>query len=781
MGRLLLRRPSSPTGRGKRLFRSRFVVLLACWWIAASLPALVHAGFTAYVLPREDPYKVLKIKRKDRNNRDAIKKAYREMAKSAHPDKNRHLDPDVANKRFHRIQEAWEILGDKTNKRKYDQHLRDKEARERRNRRPTKQKEQERRQREKEARETRERFQREQERMKKEQQRKKQSEMHAQEAQEALLRISTLEQLHERSNLFDKNTNTFKKHFLCVFVGNKKAEQTAEKDYQFPYPFGPRGTNSFDWTEIMQTAKVRFNKATPLTRAFRVSARASDPIIVFAKKGSRLDLFEFETYTGGNLEDWVLRMMQTSVSVVNRYASGGPTIKIFFDDGDTLRSAGKAVPPGFMLQIPLKISDRLLVVDAGTDDFTGGVGIGQKRQQDLEKLRDEKILDRIALDRMYAREEGERFDIGRGHGTTRVCYDLSTSCHRDATREKCEGRSRFFHAMCAKSCGVCIESNYWNGIYYYLLHKPLDTIPDVPCVRRILSWLRDHGEFGSVFWHDLSHMWEKRRNIMFGFVFTGLVLGIQIVLLARMFMGNRRSSGRAGECTFFSSPAVVGFLLVANSAAIGARFWLSATPRHKVPPFLRGFRADLKGIEKSSYQLLRILFCLGAVSSYASIAGTRRLRLRPVLQETATFATIVLATALLLLGIDHYFHREFTGDKLWKRHRYMQWESIWDLRKNAAIAIIVSGILSGALIAGLGRFMKQYIRPLYLVLSTANIGLWSGLLLFAVHFDRFFYEDLKHTTEMRMSAAIPCLILGLIWGMGGAHLVSTYRVKVKVD
>ena len=70
----------------------------------------------------EDPYKVLGVNR--RANLDTIKKAYRTKAKENHPDKNLHLDPEVANDNFRRIVDAFELLSDPVAKKKYDQTMR---------------------------------------------------------------------------------------------------------------------------------------------------------------------------------------------------------------------------------------------------------------------------------------------------------------------------------------------------------------------------------------------------------------------------------------------------------------------------------------------------------------------------------------------------------------------------------------------------------------------------------------------------------------------------------
>lgn len=62
-------------------------------------------------------YKILELK-SDRVSDDEIKNAYRKLAKKYHPDMN--PNDEIASERFKDVNEAYQILGDETSKRKYD-------------------------------------------------------------------------------------------------------------------------------------------------------------------------------------------------------------------------------------------------------------------------------------------------------------------------------------------------------------------------------------------------------------------------------------------------------------------------------------------------------------------------------------------------------------------------------------------------------------------------------------------------------------------------------------
>ena len=132
---------------------------------------------------------------------EAIKKAYREMAKAAHPDKNLDLDPEIANQRFHRIQEAWDLLSDERNKRAYDSRSKSQHQKPQNKKRNVKIMTE----RVKPSAQRRQQEQREKKRQKEEQRRNRDL---ARDAQETVQKFSNLEQLFEAGQMQARGTRT---------------------------------------------------------------------------------------------------------------------------------------------------------------------------------------------------------------------------------------------------------------------------------------------------------------------------------------------------------------------------------------------------------------------------------------------------------------------------------------------------------------------------------------------------------------------------------------------
>jgi len=206
--------------------------------------------------------------------------------------------------------------------------------------------------------------------------------------------------------------------------------------------------------------------------------------------------------------------------------------------------------------------------------------------------------------------------------------------------------------------------------------------------------------------------------------------------------------------------------------------WMSQATKYQVHFALRGLHEDLRFLVRYSMDIVYGLLFLGFLSMITSKKLAQKLRRRqPELRRInqAYFLVFsVLFSALILIGTTQVLQNKMT--------RNNRWLAIWKLRKNVVVVIIFSGNMLGASVLGVGQYMHFLIESEdFLKLSTISVGIWccgiSGLALR----DRFFLQDLHHVLKMRMSAAIPCAVMGMMFGMSLAYFFSNYQVKVKKD
>lgn len=82
-------------------------------------PIIILVTIIPFVIAHWSPYEVLGVKRTA--NQNEIKRAYRELAKKLHPDKN-HLNEDEAGRRFIELNKAFDILKDPVRRSWFDSH-----------------------------------------------------------------------------------------------------------------------------------------------------------------------------------------------------------------------------------------------------------------------------------------------------------------------------------------------------------------------------------------------------------------------------------------------------------------------------------------------------------------------------------------------------------------------------------------------------------------------------------------------------------------------------------
>ena len=643
------------------------------------------------------------------------------------------------------------------------------------------------------------------------------------ELQSHVIKLSTWEQFQSQF-LTRKKTQSqekrgeslyFKKHFLGVFVARRKMEQYADEVLLFPYPFAGKIQNgrhsASAWDDILQTAKIRYNTPTPLTEAFGVPADKNSknsnnkPFVVFGKQGdpvTKYRVYRFKAFTTKTpqeaLQDWVMESLDCIVTVVNHHRQD---VRIFrqpqyylqtssSNSKQKAREVGQPLPPGHQTTLKLKVTDRLIFMDVTTDQFYPT----STTSFHIDMLQDANIVNSIALSNVMVTQLEQLVEIGYGYTGTRKCYDRSVHCHGWATKmtiqtikarqSNCDLFPEFGHNICPYSCGICTESHpVVNGVYYVLLHMPLHKIPTIP-LRMVVEGTRASAKYLDVCLEDLYHMLEMRRNVAASFGLGGVLLGIQLALVAHMVIGSSFSSHHSvpmpGTADNNSNHHYLMMWLTLSLTFIAWGAWMLETSPSELPGSLKGFRKDLVWMVKNSmdsvYRLLYIGFLsvvlstklidrfFARISSNAGVGGKRILHV---------LGLILISS--MMLGVTTYVLQHDQA----KSQRYLYWSEIWHLRKNAATMILAFGATLGSTILAL-RHLLRHASFTLIAASILNVAL-AVLGLVLASQDNFFHTDLNHVLTTRMSAAIPLALVGLFSGMTIVHFLATYKVKIKVD
>jgi hypothetical protein len=115
------------------------------------------------------------------------------------------------------------------------------------------------------------------------------------------------------------------------------------------------------------------------------------------------------------------------------------------------------------------------------------------------------------------------------------------------------------------------------------------------------------------------------------------------------------------------------------------------------------------------------------------------------------FACFTIVLVLIAIDMDNTHTRE------------RRWEHVWIMRKNISALLVLTGMILGSV---LPTFWKSLCRFPELVF----ICLLDGVTILALDWvsvtDHFFWPDLNHVLELRMSGAVPILIAGVLLGSG---------------
>jgi len=355
-----------------------------------------------------DPYEILRVNYNA--NFDEIKSAYRKRAKDTHPDKNSHLDQNIAAANFRAVSEAFDILSNPSSRKRYD----------------AKRNQHQRANRDRQAYEARQR----EEMM---------FEVRASQARLLLISVPSLDHL---KNIMLDFQGRFKKHFILVFVPNKAAEKILLDTLLFPYPH-----TNLAGDDLLQFMKLRYNKDNEMSRFFQAPAHidtynGSNPHIIFGKKGDRLDQFMVynDRYLHTNLKEWIRAKLTMPMIFRNKHHSN---VDLYMVEGSSKRHIRQLKPDG-KAKFNLLIGQTIVAMDSRVNKFISP-NTGIKKE----------VIYNSILGKWNIIND-EEFEI-----LTKKCTDLSEYCLdwlEKRGKEECDRHHEFMHNICPVSCNVCKES-----------------------------------------------------------------------------------------------------------------------------------------------------------------------------------------------------------------------------------------------------------------------------------------------------------------------------------
>jgi curved DNA-binding protein CbpA len=693
-----------------------------------------------------DPYEILGVSRK--SSLDDIKHHYRNLAKTHHPDKGG--NPDT----FAKIANAYEILSDPAQRRRHDQ-LNYRGTAGQQPKPQFYQQQQQKRQKE----EIKLRKARDLEENLRKKRKRNDTVREARQMQNHLLRLHTVEQMIQEGII--NQDRIFVKNFVGVFVGNKQEEKQIDNDFLFPYPFSGRGRNGILWSTVLQAAKIRYNKPTEFTALFKVHYRSRNlPHIIFGRAGesiqnvhmfkpSRLDSDPQE-----QLERWVMGHLSSRITIINRHHS---PVKLFLVSDQTKQDEVliHILNPGHAMPFVLQTADKIVAIDARVDEYPGSPNF------DPASFRaHEKSFHSLNPDSWYFQNPAVLGEYLVGLETTleieeEHCFDLSLKCQHWMTfgnNQKqqsallCQEQAEFMHHICPASCGICQrKQNSWlHGLSYRIRDAPLYYWP---------QWIRPIIQFLRFVWQDLRHMFAMRRTIALVFCTAGVVLGVNAFVLPAWMLGD---FGHASAAVHFSWHDLRIFAL--SFATITFWVWLLLF----TSPSNSALRRDWDHV--LGHQMDAIVGLVGWGVSLAVIftiilsSFWRQRTLTPWTTKLAySFFVLLLFACLTTVLVFVSINMDHVG------YRHQRWRHIWRLRKNVAVALVFTGIVLGTLFGPFWNFVRRFHALAFLiVLDVAVIVAFDVLSMN----DPYFMKDLDHVLRLRMSAAIPIFIAGLLVGCG---------------
>jgi hypothetical protein len=206
----------------------------------------------------------------------------------------------------------------------------------------------------------------------------------------------------------------------------------------------------------------------------------------------------------GAFSTWAANILSVRVEILNHHHSD---VKVFKKSAEHEVEEIFVVKPGWGQRFSVRLGDEIWAMDTNVDNWPG-------HAPKLDKGLLTAAKDKVLLGTWKVLE----------HQTIKVlskkCVDMSTFCDTwiKHAKIKCEDKPEFMHSICARSCGVCLESP-WSSLNYSLFHEPVTRWPR--SLHRSLNFLRD-------FVNDMSHVLGFRKNAAASAFACGVVLGLTV-------------------------------------------------------------------------------------------------------------------------------------------------------------------------------------------------------------------------------------------------------------
>ena len=342
------------------------------------------------------------------------------------------------------------------------------------------------------------------------------------------------------------------------------------------------------------------------------------------------------------LASWVRPLSLIQAKVLNRHAL---PIDVFVMREKQVIFYHEALKSHYQIPIPnvIRPGDRILAFDSRVDNYPGGVRIHEK----IRSAAGVFLMDAIAShDGIYTVEHKKCYDLSS------QCQDWFKHAGTGRKNNQCMANPEFMHHICPLSCGVCSE-HVFSDVSYMVFHSPIHKFPKVlrGSVHGGRFFMEDVHSIVKLRKNAAAAFYVVGMLVTFNIALLKTLRRVK----RPSIMSNSQSSS-VGETMLNTYLAVVlDILLVSVAAALGiAMKWIVSTSARKVPFWLKSFHGDFARVAKDS-DICMVLFTIGIVASVylKAFLGTTMNRKMNV-TKIGVFIAALLALVAAILGVLSY-------------------------------------------------------------------------------------------------------------------------------